>query len=63
MACLDFDGSLTLFYTRGFKIVGFCFTCDGSSTKQVFPLIFNIGMVIYWYRPARLGPHESGTIG
>jgi hypothetical protein len=23
-----------------------CFTCDGSLTKQVFPLIFLIGMVI-----------------
>jgi hypothetical protein len=23
-----------------------CFTCDGSSTIQVFPLLFNIGMVI-----------------
>jgi len=23
-----------------------CFTCDGSSTIQVFPLLFHIGMVI-----------------
>jgi hypothetical protein len=26
-----------------------CFTCDGSSTIQDFPLLFNIGMVIQPY--------------
>ena len=33
--------SLTLFYTRGVR--DSCFTCDGSSTIQVFPLFFNLG--------------------
>ncbi len=36
---------LTLFYTRGL-VRDSCFTCDGSPTIQVFPLIFYIGKVI-----------------
>ncbi len=35
---------LTLFYTRGFEIV--VLHVIGSSTMQVFPLLFIIGMVI-----------------